>query len=62
MKENLLRAPGGGSNANLYDTKSEKQMADLKENIENETQSSQDAYLRMDAHISLYFTEMEQFL
>lgn len=37
-------------------------MADLKENIENETQSAQDAYLKMDAHIGLYFTEMEQFL
>ncbi|MCJ1264431.1 kinetochore-associated Ndc80 complex subunit nuf2 [Lobaria immixta] len=40
----------------------EKKMADLKENIETETQSAEDAYLRMDAHISLYFTEMEQLL
>ncbi|MCJ1463469.1 kinetochore-associated Ndc80 complex subunit nuf2 [Pseudocyphellaria aurata] len=40
----------------------EKKMADLKENIEAETQSAQDAYLKMDAHISLYFTQMEPFL
>lgn len=37
-------------------------MADLKENIENEIQSAEDAYLKLDAHISLYCTEMEQCL
>ncbi len=35
-------------------------MADLKENIETEIHSAHDEYLKMDAHIRLYITEMEQ--
>lgn len=35
-------------------------MADLKENIENEIHCAQDEYLKMDSHIKLYITEMEQ--
>ncbi|RDL30732.1 uncharacterized protein BP5553_10077 [Venustampulla echinocandica] len=38
----------------------EKKMADLKENIENETHSAHDEFLKMDSHIKLYITEMEQ--
>ncbi|KAL2760123.1 hypothetical protein ACRALDRAFT_1079027 [Sodiomyces alcalophilus JCM 7366] len=38
----------------------EKKMLDLKENIENEIQSSHDEYLKLEAHINLYMTEMEQ--
>ncbi|KAL8926133.1 MAG: hypothetical protein Q9208_003034 [Pyrenodesmia sp. 3 TL-2023] len=38
----------------------EKKMADLKENIENEIHSAHDEYLKMDSHIKLYITEMEQ--
>ncbi len=37
-------------------------MADLKENIAAETKAAEDAYLKLDAHISLYMTEMEKFL
>lgn len=36
------------------------QMADLKENIEHEVQSSREEYLRMESHIQLYMREMEQ--
>jgi kinetochore protein Nuf2 len=36
------------------------QMTDLKENIENEIHSAHDEYLKMDSHIKLYITEMEQ--
>jgi kinetochore protein Nuf2 len=35
-------------------------MADLKENIENEIHSAHDEFLKMDSHIKLYITEMEQ--
>ncbi|KAH8596088.1 kinetochore protein-like protein nuf2 [Bisporella sp. PMI_857] len=38
----------------------EKKMADLKENIENEIHSAHDEFLKMDSHIKLYVTEMEQ--
>ncbi|KAI4282889.1 MAG: hypothetical protein L6R35_005291 [Caloplaca aegaea] len=38
----------------------EKKMADLKENIENEIHAAHDEYLQMDSHIKLYITEMEQ--
>ncbi|MCJ1403519.1 kinetochore-associated Ndc80 complex subunit nuf2 [Xylographa trunciseda] len=38
----------------------EKKMADLKENIETEIHSAHDEYLKMDSHIKLYITEMEQ--
>ncbi|CAI4210920.1 unnamed protein product [Parascedosporium putredinis] len=40
----------------------EKKMLDLKENIENEVHSAYDEYLKMEAHIKLYITEMEQAL
>ena len=36
------------------------QMADLKENIENEVNSARDEYLKLESHIRLYITEMEQ--
>ncbi|KAF2139532.1 uncharacterized protein K452DRAFT_274877 [Aplosporella prunicola CBS 121167] len=38
----------------------EKKMADLKENIENEVHSAHDEYLKMESHIRLYIKEMEQ--
>ncbi|RFU28268.1 hypothetical protein B7463_g8075, partial [Scytalidium lignicola] len=38
----------------------EKKMADLKENIENEIHNAHDEFLKMDSHIKLYITEMEQ--
>ncbi|KAL8692683.1 MAG: hypothetical protein Q9218_002332 [Villophora microphyllina] len=38
----------------------EKKMADLKENIEMEIHAAHDEYMRMDSHIKLYITEMEQ--
>ncbi|KAG7133930.1 kinetochore protein nuf2 like [Verticillium longisporum] len=38
----------------------EKKMLDLKENIENEVHTAYDEYLKMEAHIKLYMTEMEQ--
>lgn len=37
-----------------------EQMLDLKENIENEVHSAHDEYLKMESHIKLYITEMEQ--
>jgi kinetochore protein Nuf2 len=37
-------------------------MVDLKENIENEIHNAHDEYLKMDAHIKLYITEMESAL
>ncbi|CAG8982531.1 hypothetical protein HYALB_00002313 [Hymenoscyphus albidus] len=40
----------------------EKKMADLKENIENEVHSAHDEFMKMDSHIKLYITEMEQSL
>ncbi|KAK3294261.1 Nuf2 family-domain-containing protein [Chaetomium fimeti] len=40
----------------------EKKMLDLKENIENEVHAAHDEYLKMEAHIKLYMTEMEQAL
>ena len=36
------------------------QMQDLKEAIENEVHNAHDEYLKMEAHIKLYITEMEQ--
>lgn len=35
-------------------------MVDLKENIENEIHNAHDEFLKMDSHIKLYITEMEQ--
>ena len=35
-------------------------MADLKENIESEILAARDEYMKMDSHIKLYITEMEQ--
>ncbi|KAF4554812.1 Nuf2-like protein [Elsinoe fawcettii] len=40
----------------------EKKMADLKDNIENEVQSAREEYMKMESHIKLYITEMEQSL
>jgi len=36
------------------------QMADLKENIENEVHTAHEEYLKLESHIKLYITEMEQ--
>ena len=44
--------------ANCFDL----QMVDLKENIENEVQSAREEYMKMESHIKLYITEMEQSL
>ncbi|KAK4998424.1 putative kinetochore protein nuf2, partial [Elasticomyces elasticus] len=38
----------------------EKMMVDLKENIEDEVQSAREEYMKMESHIRLYVTEMEQ--
>lgn len=38
------------------------QMADLKENIENEVQSAREEYMKMESHVKLYLNEMEQSL
>lgn len=38
----------------------EKKMLDLKENIENEVRNAHDEYLKMESHIKLYITEMDQ--
>ncbi|OQD76546.1 hypothetical protein PENDEC_c004G03010 [Penicillium decumbens] len=40
----------------------EKKMVDLKENIESEIQSAHDEYLKLEAHIKLYITEVEKSL
>lgn len=37
-------------------------MLHLKENIENEIHAAHDEYLKMESHIKLYMTEMEQSL
>lgn len=36
------------------------QMVDLKEQIEHEVQSAREEYMKMESHIKLYITEMEQ--
>ncbi|KAH0844420.1 hypothetical protein AYO21_00889 [Fonsecaea monophora] len=38
----------------------EKKMADLKDNIEQEVHSAHEEYLKLESHIKLYITEMEQ--
>ena len=38
------------------------QMADLKDKIDAEVQAARDEYLKLDAHIRLYISEMEQSL
>ncbi|KAI9903817.1 hypothetical protein N3K66_000346 [Trichothecium roseum] len=38
----------------------EKKMLDLKENIETEVHNAYDEYLKLEAHIKLYITDMEQ--
>jgi kinetochore protein Nuf2 len=38
------------------------QMADLKENIEQEVQSAREEYMKMESHIRLYLADMEQTL
>ncbi|KAF2272979.1 kinetochore protein nuf2 [Westerdykella ornata] len=38
----------------------EKKMADLKDSIENEVREAHDEYIKMESHIKLYITEMEQ--
>lgn len=37
-----------------------EQMLDLKENIENEIHAAYDEYLKLESHVKLYITEMEQ--
>lgn len=41
---------------------SEMQMADLKENIEDEIHSAHDQYLKMDSHVKLYMNEIEHLM
>jgi kinetochore protein Nuf2 len=41
-------------------TFSPPQMVDLKEQIEHEVQSAREEYMKMESHIKLYITEMEQ--
>ncbi|KJX96517.1 kinetochore protein nuf2 [Zymoseptoria brevis] len=38
----------------------EKKMADLKEQIEHEVQAAREEYMKMESHIKLYITEMDQ--
>ncbi|KAF2871771.1 kinetochore protein nuf2 [Massariosphaeria phaeospora] len=38
----------------------EKKMAELKDNIENEVHAAHDEYVKLESHIKLYVTEMEQ--
>ncbi|KAF2188215.1 hypothetical protein K469DRAFT_91597 [Zopfia rhizophila CBS 207.26] len=38
----------------------EKKMAELKDNIENEIHAAHDEYIKLESHIKLYITEMEQ--
>lgn len=38
------------------------QMADLKENIEDEIHSAHDQYLKMDSHVKLYMNELEHLM
>ena len=38
------------------------QMADLKENIEDEIHSAHDQYLKMDSHVKLYMNEIEHLM
>ncbi|KAJ2904399.1 Nuf2 family protein [Zalerion maritima] len=38
---------------------SERKMLDLKENVENEIHAAYEEYLKLEAHIKLYITEME---
>ncbi|OJD40538.1 kinetochore protein nuf2 [Diplodia corticola] len=40
----------------------EKKMADLKENIENEVNNTREQYMQLESHIKLYITEMDQSL
>ncbi|KAL9070011.1 MAG: hypothetical protein Q9161_005184 [Pseudevernia consocians] len=40
----------------------EKKMADLKENIEDEIHSAHDQYLKMDSHVKLYMNEIEHLM
>lgn len=35
-------------------------MADLRENVENEVHAAHEEYLKLESHIKLYITEMEQ--
>lgn len=44
-----------GDHANIF-----SQMIDLKEQIEHEVQSAREEYMKMESHIKLYITEMEQ--
>jgi kinetochore protein Nuf2 len=43
-----------------YSVADTSQMADLKENIENEVHNAKEEFLKMDSHIKLYINEMEQ--
>ena len=38
------------------------QMADLKENIEDEIHAAHDQYLKMDSHVNLYMNEVEHLM
>jgi kinetochore protein Nuf2 len=44
----------------MDDTNSYVQMAELKDSIESEVHAAHDEYIKMESHIKLYITEMEQ--
>ncbi|KAI6247487.1 putative kinetochore protein nuf2 [Erysiphe necator] len=44
----------------IHIEQTEKKMSDLKESIENEIHNAHDEFLKMDSHIKLYITELEQ--
>ena len=50
------------THAKLTEERGEKgrEMAELKDNIEKEVHAAHDEYLKMESHIKLYITEMEQ--
>lgn len=54
----LLLIPGCGFSVET----NVEQMLDLQEKIESEVHNAHDEYLKMEAHIKLYITEMEQAL
>ncbi|KAI6782789.1 kinetochore protein nuf2 [Emericellopsis cladophorae] len=60
VKMHELRALHKKLNEERTEKAKEMEMLDLKENIENEVHSAYEEYQKMEAHIKLYITEMEQ--
>jgi kinetochore protein Nuf2 len=44
----------------VWEYERDVQMADLKEQIEEEVQAAKEEYVKMESHIRLYINEMEQ--